>query len=715
MRITNTSNVPKIIEGIRIPAGGSIEVTEQLAARYTRFPHLVISDTIDDKVNENKLKILYVIYTTGVCGGNRIIFEHCNRLAALGNKVAVYSTLGLQNIDWFPLKVPQLNDPTEFIKDADAIVATAWQTADYVSKLDNPNKYYFVQMRESLFYEDNAVLMDKVEHTYKLPLRQFTISEWLKKFLEEEYTLKPVPIIPNGVNTNVFYPDSTMPRGDKFRVLIEGNEGNTAKNVKDAHEALKGLDVEVWGVSQDKSLPDKYHYDEFFWLPDQNKLRQIYSCCDVLLKTSKYEGRNCLLPDVFVETEAGPKHICEVTKEDKVLCVGGAYHAIDDVWSKNYKGTVIRIKTGEFSSQDIVVTPEHKIAIFDNANVWTEARKVKEGNCLIRPVVGCDDIELVEITSVTKEKYSGPVYDISVPDIHHFATPSGIVHNCSVVEAMACGTPVIATNSRGIDDLINGKTCLLVPYGDITAIRGAVNKLIKRPALRRKLRENGLEYVRNKTLQRAIRSLVEQTEEDWRAVVVINGCKDMEKEYEEFLAPYKFNPKITYIWSEQGGLPHALNLALPYCTGEYLTILEDDDTWDMDFLKVMSRFLKHRPDVGMVYCKQREVDDNGNPCPKFAVWSEWDRSRMMKVNWISYPQVMLRTHIIWEIGWFDEEMGGCSDWATWLTVSRHHKVEAIDEIHVTHYWHGDNLCLNGNHINEHNKKLWHKMRLGFYS
>jgi D-inositol-3-phosphate glycosyltransferase len=66
--------------------------------------------------------------------------------------------------------------------------------------------------------------------------------------------------------------------------------------------------------------------------------------------------------------------------------------------------------------------------------------------------------------------------------------PFGIVS----VEAMACGVPVVASSVGGmIDTVVDGVTGLHVPPRDADALAGAVNRLLERPDLRRRLGRAG--------------------------------------------------------------------------------------------------------------------------------------------------------------------------------------------------------------------------------
>lgn len=62
--------------------------------------------------------------------------------------------------------------------------------------------------------------------------------------------------------------------------------------------------------------------------------------------------------------------------------------------------------------------------------------------------------------------------------------PFGIV----VIEAMSSGRPVIATRMGGIPEIIkDGESGLLVPPGDVSALRHAIERLLSDPVLRKKL------------------------------------------------------------------------------------------------------------------------------------------------------------------------------------------------------------------------------------
>jgi glycosyltransferase involved in cell wall biosynthesis len=65
----------------------------------------------------------------------------------------------------------------------------------------------------------------------------------------------------------------------------------------------------------------------------------------------------------------------------------------------------------------------------------------------------------------------------------------------TVIEANACGTPVIASDSDGLRDSVNdGRTGLLVPHADIEALAAAMDRVVNEPGLRDTLGAGGLRW-----------------------------------------------------------------------------------------------------------------------------------------------------------------------------------------------------------------------------
>ena len=72
------------------------------------------------------------------------------------------------------------------------------------------------------------------------------------------------------------------------------------------------------------------------------------------------------------------------------------------------------------------------------------------------------------------------------------------------LEAAACGTPVIASDSPGIRESVrDGETGFLVPHGDVAALAGAMRRVAESPALVDTLGERGRAFAETFTWERA--------------------------------------------------------------------------------------------------------------------------------------------------------------------------------------------------------------------
>ena len=72
------------------------------------------------------------------------------------------------------------------------------------------------------------------------------------------------------------------------------------------------------------------------------------------------------------------------------------------------------------------------------------------------------------------------------------------------LEAAACGTPTVASDSPGLRDaVVHGETGFLVPHGDIEALAGRLQELLEDAALRRRLGQAARAFAERFSWERA--------------------------------------------------------------------------------------------------------------------------------------------------------------------------------------------------------------------
>jgi glycosyltransferase involved in cell wall biosynthesis len=90
------------------------------------------------------------------------------------------------------------------------------------------------------------------------------------------------------------------------------------------------------------------------------------------------------------------------------------------------------------------------------------------------------------------------------------------------LEAAACGTPVIASNSPGIRESIrDGETGFLVPHGDVTAMTAAMSRVAADPALVSQLGVQARRFAETFTWERA----AAETERHLQGVIDSRGAR----------------------------------------------------------------------------------------------------------------------------------------------------------------------------------------------
>jgi len=233
----------------------------------------------------------------GITGGVNVVFEHANRLKARGHSVRVLSASAENKVDWLPqnqvstFSVRDTSIWADYINwSPDVLVLTSWHTV-YEAKLlglTASHFVYFVQSDERRFQKGTP--SDLAHLTYQENVHYLTEARWIRDLLFLEFGHTAI-YAPNAINHEIFHPRPPLaPKGGRLRVLLEGPVTIDFKRMNDAFLAVRGMDVEVWCVVSD-AIPNDWRYaDRFFLRVPHDKMPEIYSSCDVLIKMSAVEG-----------------------------------------------------------------------------------------------------------------------------------------------------------------------------------------------------------------------------------------------------------------------------------------------------------------------------------------------------------------------------------------------------------------------------------------
>jgi glycosyltransferase involved in cell wall biosynthesis len=302
------------------------------------------------------MKISFVLPPVNMGGGIKVAAIYANELSKKGHEVVLVSPIpasmpfrrkiksfitghgwpktrqNTSHLDGLGLDHRVLNRhrpvTDDDVPDADVVIATWWETAEWVSRLSDSKgaKVYFIQGHEVHEY----LAVERSRATYYLPLHKIVISKWLQNIMRTEYGDTDVDLVLNSVDHSQFFSK------------IRGRQLIPTLGFMYAHSKIKGVDITLQVINRLRinfpnlrviafgSVKPEINTDfdnriEFYLSPAQDKIRDLYAQCDVWLTASRTEGFNlpameamaCRTP--VVSTKTGWPEEAVVTGKNGVL------------------------------------------------------------------------------------------------------------------------------------------------------------------------------------------------------------------------------------------------------------------------------------------------------------------------------------------------------------------------------------------------------------
>jgi glycosyltransferase involved in cell wall biosynthesis len=160
--------------------------------------------------------------------------------------------------------------------------------------------------------------------------------------------------------------------------------------------------------------------------------------------------------------------------------------------------------------------------------------------------------------------------------------------------------------------------------------------------------KNGEQFI-----AQALDSVRAQTYRDFEVVVVDDASTDRTSEI------VKRYPEVKYVLRERSeGVSAARNTAIRAATGRYLANLDCDDVWYPNKLALQVPILEQCPEVGVVYCDQEWVDEEGRTVT-VARCSNWPKSwekHFYGGHNVGPSAMVVRKELLEKVGLFDERL-----------------------------------------------------------
>jgi glycosyltransferase involved in cell wall biosynthesis len=269
-----------------------------------------------------KINFVLPFYPWNPVGGFRVVYEYANRLSARGHEISIFHAIKLRQtvpdkgfnrilqqlyyircaytrpkLTWQYIDprirmfyVPDLT--ANYIRDGDIVVATAWQTAEYLWEYPKSKgrKFYLIQG-----YEIWAGSKERVDATWLLPIHKVVIASWLYELGRAMGIDGQVMMhIPNGIDHDKYrLVNSIKTRRKRVAMMYSSIDWKGAPDGVEALEIAKAshsnLEAVLFGVCpRPKFLPQ---WIEYIKEPPQNLLVQdVYNGSSIYLCPSWTEG-----------------------------------------------------------------------------------------------------------------------------------------------------------------------------------------------------------------------------------------------------------------------------------------------------------------------------------------------------------------------------------------------------------------------------------------
>ncbi len=189
-------------------------------------------------------------------------------------------------------------------------------------------------------------------------------------------------------------------------------------------------------------------------------------------------------------------------------------------------------------------------------------------------------------------------------------------------------------------------------------------------------------YNRSTLIGRALKSIYNQTYSAKEIILVNDGSTDG---LEALIN--KEHPAVTLLNQSNQGVSAARNTGIRTASGNWIALLDSDDSWQADKLARQVQCLQQNP--GHHVCHTNETWYRSgqvvNQKKKHEKIGGHIFQHCLPLCAISPSSVLVRKSLFDEVGLFDENLPACEDYDMWLRICSQYPVLYIDEVLTNKY------------------------------
>ena len=198
-------------------------------------------------------------------------------------------------------------------------------------------------------------------------------------------------------------------------------------------------------------------------------------------------------------------------------------------------------------------------------------------------------------------------------------------------------------------------------------------------------------------LGEAIASVLYQTFSDFELLIIDDGSTDSTP---EIASSFLDDRRVRYIHQDNMGLSAARNKGINLSSGKFIALLDADDVWEPEKLKVQLDVFNNMPQYGLVFTDFLTFDERG------IIASEKNSFIQHRLNTVDFETLYSRNNFIYPstvmvpksvfeaVGGFDVTLKSAEDYDMWLRIAKMSRLSGISSCLVRIRQHGSNMSLN---------------------
>lgn len=203
-------------------------------------------------------------------------------------------------------------------------------------------------------------------------------------------------------------------------------------------------------------------------------------------------------------------------------------------------------------------------------------------------------------------------------------------------------------------------------------------------------------YNREKTILRALQSVLDQTYSNLEVLVIDDGSTDGTANIVKGIG----DDRLKYIVLEKNGGPsNARNIGVQMAEGEWIAFQDSDDCWHKNKIEKQIAYINNNPEYALIYCMSMNYFQNGEtmivpPQPLPPIMEGKMLSTLLKRNVIDTPTMLMRKQCFLTVGGFDVTYKALEDWEFMIRFAKKYEIGYVSEILMDSYMLDDGVSSN---------------------